>query len=213
MTSLLREDTPLAMPPVASATVTSWPRNAASRATASPMTPAPMTRICMRVALARHCGASLIPLPRNDQALNLVEQHGEHEADDRDHEQADIHLLDRKRLPRGPDHVAEPALGADHLGDRDQDEPDADAELEAAHDHRQRARERNGPEGLPAVGSIVAADVEINTADAEHAGGRIDDDRKEHADRHHEDFRAFAEAEDEQSERQNGAFRNRIGRR
>ena len=44
----LREDTPLAMPPVASATVTSWPESAAVRAIASPTTPAPITRTCSR---------------------------------------------------------------------------------------------------------------------------------------------------------------------
>src|SRR5262249_53105312 len=35
------------MPPVASATMTSWPASAAVRATASPTTPAPTTRTCM----------------------------------------------------------------------------------------------------------------------------------------------------------------------
>ena len=35
-TSLLRDEMPLPIPPVASATTTSWPRNAAARATAKP---------------------------------------------------------------------------------------------------------------------------------------------------------------------------------
>src|SRR5208282_1454624 len=47
ITSLLREETPLPMPPVASATITSWPRRVAARATASPTTPAPTTRTCI----------------------------------------------------------------------------------------------------------------------------------------------------------------------
>src|SRR5436189_6486127 len=47
ITSLLREETPLPMPPVASATLTSWPASAAARAIARPTTPAPMTRTCM----------------------------------------------------------------------------------------------------------------------------------------------------------------------
>src|ERR1700751_4774076 len=47
MTSLLRDDTPLPMPLVCSATMTSWPFSAAARATASPTTPAPTTRTCM----------------------------------------------------------------------------------------------------------------------------------------------------------------------
>src|SRR5690242_396014 len=47
ITSELREDTPLPMPPVASATMTSWPARAAARAIARPTTPAPMTRTCM----------------------------------------------------------------------------------------------------------------------------------------------------------------------
>src|ERR1043165_4636497 len=47
ITSLLREDTPLPMPLVCSATMTSCPFSAAARATARPTTPAPTTRICM----------------------------------------------------------------------------------------------------------------------------------------------------------------------
>src|SRR5712691_7884408 len=47
MTSLLREDTPVPMAEVASATTTSWPASAAARATASPTTPAPTTRTCI----------------------------------------------------------------------------------------------------------------------------------------------------------------------
>src|SRR5580693_1907576 len=41
------------MPPVASATVTSWPESAAVRAIASPTTPAPITRTC--IALPPSC--------------------------------------------------------------------------------------------------------------------------------------------------------------
>ena len=47
ITSLLREETPLPMPPVASATITLCPRRASARATASPITPAPMTKTSM----------------------------------------------------------------------------------------------------------------------------------------------------------------------
>ena len=46
MTSLLRDDTPVPIALSASATITSWPRSAASRAIASPTTPAPTTRTC-----------------------------------------------------------------------------------------------------------------------------------------------------------------------
>src|SRR5262252_6624578 len=76
-------------------------------------------------------GPASLRLPRDDDALELVESERNQKADDRDHEQADIHLLDRERAPGAPDQVAEPALGADHLGDRDQHQPDADAELES----------------------------------------------------------------------------------
>src|ERR1700677_3908326 len=55
-TSLLREETPLPMPPVASATITSCPRNAAARATASPTTPAPTTKTCMSRAFFLYAG-------------------------------------------------------------------------------------------------------------------------------------------------------------
>jgi len=47
MTSLLREDIPVPMPPVASATITSWPAIAKARATARPTAPAPTTRTCI----------------------------------------------------------------------------------------------------------------------------------------------------------------------
>src|SRR5436309_10710572 len=50
MTSLLREETPVPMPEVASATTTSCPASAAARATASPTTPAPTTSTCIRPA-------------------------------------------------------------------------------------------------------------------------------------------------------------------
>src|SRR3954447_10272464 len=47
ITSLLREETPLPIPPVRSATMTPWPRMASARAIANPTTPAPMTRTSM----------------------------------------------------------------------------------------------------------------------------------------------------------------------
>ena len=54
MTSLLRDDTPLPMPLVISATITSWPLSAAARAMARPTTPAPTTRTCISGVLAVH---------------------------------------------------------------------------------------------------------------------------------------------------------------
>ena len=95
---------------------------------------------------------------------------------------------------------------------RDQDQANADAELESGHDHRQRAGQRDGPERIPAAGFVVAADVEIDAVDLKHAGRGVDNDRKEHADRHHEDFGAFAEAENQKRQRQDRALRYRIGR-
>ena len=62
ITSLLREDTPLPMPLVASATITSWPLRAAARATASPTTPAPTTRTCISCVLAVDMRRSRITL-------------------------------------------------------------------------------------------------------------------------------------------------------
>src|SRR5579884_3936 len=50
MTSLLREDVPVPMCGSASATITSCPASAASRAIASPTTPAPATSACMSAA-------------------------------------------------------------------------------------------------------------------------------------------------------------------
>src|SRR5262249_30628725 len=58
----------------------------------------------------------LLGFPRNDDTLELVEAERQEVADERDHEQPDIHLLDRERAPRTPDQVAEPALRPDHLG-------------------------------------------------------------------------------------------------
>src|SRR5262249_54125123 len=82
-------------------------------------------------------------LPRNDDALELAETERNQKADDRDHEQADIHLLDRERAPGAPHQIAEPALGAHHFSHRDQHQADTDPELEAGHDHRQRAGQRD----------------------------------------------------------------------
>src|SRR5262245_57243711 len=150
-------------------------------------------------------------LPGNDHALELVEAERDQVSADRDHEQAHIHLLDRERAPCAPDQVAQPALCSHHLGDRDQHEADADAELEAGHDHRQRTGQRDGPERVPTVGLVVASDVEIDLVDLEHAGGRVDHHREEHTDRHHEDLRWLAQAEDQQRQRQDGALRHGIG--
>src|SRR5271166_2960500 len=105
-------------------------------------------------------GARSVRFPRNDDALELVEGEREQEADDRDHEQPDIHLLYRERAPGAPDQVTQPALCADHFGHRDQHEPDADAQLEPGHDHRQGAWERNGPESAPAARLVVSSDVQ-----------------------------------------------------
>src|SRR5215211_399367 len=154
---------------------------------------------------------SRVSLPRHDDPFELVEGEREQEADQRDHEQPGIHLLDRKRAPSAPDQEAETTLGADHLGDGNQHQTDADTELEAGHDDRQRPRQRDGPERVPAARLEVPADIEIDAVDLAHAGRRIDDHRKKHADRHHEDFRSLAQPEDQQGQRQDGAFGNRIG--
>src|SRR5215470_3346156 len=52
MTSLLRDEVPVPIASAASATMTSWPASAASRAIASPTTPAPITITCMGSTLA-----------------------------------------------------------------------------------------------------------------------------------------------------------------
>src|ERR1700730_14280296 len=74
MTSLLREETPLPMPPVASATITSWPRQAAARATASPTTPAPTTSTCMLQALLTLFSSRMVmeEFPMADNGQNVV---------------------------------------------------------------------------------------------------------------------------------------------
>src|SRR5262249_23110155 len=96
-------------------------------------------------------GRTALPPPRGGDALERAEGERNQKADDRDHEQADIHLLDRKRAPGAPDQIAKPALCSHHFSHRDQHQADADAELEAGHDYRQRAGERDGPERVPAV--------------------------------------------------------------
>src|SRR5580698_3496612 len=53
------------MPPVISATVTSWPASAAVRATASPTTPAPITRTCIAFPPSCHFEACFAR-PLND---------------------------------------------------------------------------------------------------------------------------------------------------
>src|SRR4051812_34296436 len=66
-------------------------------------------------------GGSAPRFPWQEPALDFVKTPGEGEAEQRDNDQADIHRIDRHKLPSVPDHVADPALRADHLGDRDQD--------------------------------------------------------------------------------------------
>src|SRR5215217_3603971 len=109
---------------------------------------------------------SRVGLPRHDDPFELIEGEREQEADQRDHEQPGIHLLDRKRAPSAPDQEAETTLGADHLGDGNQHQTDADTELEAGHDDRQRPRQRDGPERVPAARLEVPADIEIDAVDA-----------------------------------------------
>ena len=75
ITSLLREDTPLPMPLVASATMTSWPFSAAARATASPTTPAPTTRTCISRALL---ASAYRAAPSSDPQTVPSEAHLEH---------------------------------------------------------------------------------------------------------------------------------------
>src|SRR5262249_27236717 len=134
-----------------SARVASIGTPATSRGTASVM-PSVMTP---SASSSEMIGPISAGLPRDDEALELVEQHREDEADQREHEQTHVHLLDRKGLPRAPDQESEAALGAVHLRDRDQDEADADAQLEPRHDHGERAGQRDGPERVPAVGFVV----------------------------------------------------------
>src|SRR5262249_37806948 len=55
-------------------------------------------------------------------------------------------------------------------------------------------------ERVPAVGFVVAPDIEVDLVDFEHARRRVDDHGKEHADRHHEDFRRLAQAEDQRAQ-------------
>src|SRR3954471_13790296 len=126
ITSLLREDTPLPMPPVASATITSWPASAACRAMARPTTPAPITRTCIAVLVAR----SAYPLKPIEILRRPVEQ---------------IRLLGRARafrqeLARVPEHPV--AVGS--LVDR-----------EVALEHpplRPERRDARVDVGLPRVG-------------------------------------------------------------
>src|SRR5437588_29493 len=73
------------------------------------------------------------------------------------------------------------------------------------------AGERDGAKGVPAARLEALSDIEIHRADLQDTRGRVDRDRKEHADRHHYHLRHLAEAEDQQDERQDRAFRNRIG--
>src|ERR1700730_10080048 len=141
--------------------------HAGRNAAGSRAAPAPRWRNLRRERLMM----SSVRFPRNDDALELVEGEREQEADDRDHEQPDIHLLYRERAPGAPDQVTQPALSADHFGDRDQHEPDADAQLEPGHDHRQGARKRNGPECAPAARLVVSSDIQIDLVDLEDAGG------------------------------------------
>src|SRR5215472_16893703 len=129
-----------------------------------------------RTSLARRVS---LRLPWNDHPFELIEPERDQEADDRDDEQSDIHLLDGERAPRAPDEIAQPAFRPHHLGDCNQHEPDADAQLEARHDHRERTGQRDGPERVPAVRLEVTPDVEIDLVDLENARGGVDYKGKE----------------------------------
>ena len=88
------------------------------------------------------CKLALLPCWYK-QAFQLIEDRGEGEADQRDHDETDVHRVYRENLPGVPDHVAEAALRADHFGDRDQDQAHPRAEFDARHDERQRPEARS----------------------------------------------------------------------
>src|SRR5918994_6400582 len=72
ITSLLREDTPLPIPGVFSATTTAWPSIARARAQASPTTPAPTTRTS--IPLRYHAAEGWRPSLRDALAPNPTRQ-------------------------------------------------------------------------------------------------------------------------------------------
>lgn len=58
-------------------------------------------------------------IPGHQKLLQLVDRDRQYEPNQRDHEQADIHLIDGECLPSVPNQVAEAAVGADHFRDGD----------------------------------------------------------------------------------------------
>jgi len=70
-------------------------------------------------------------IPGHQKLLQLVDRDRQYEPNQRDHEQADIHLVDGECLPSVQNQVAEAAVGADHFRDGDEHEATLSGTTEA----------------------------------------------------------------------------------
>src|SRR5437868_8643733 len=92
---------------------------------------------------------ALLRLPRNDLALDLLEDRGRDEAEHADSDDPNEHHIDLQQLPRIPDQIADAGLGRDEFGRDQHDEGHGERDAEPRKDHRQRAEEHDPAEYNP----------------------------------------------------------------
>src|SRR5258708_39715026 len=88
--------------------------------------------------------------PRDEPPLQLVDDQEREKADDRDHDESDVHALDLESLPRVPDEGADARPCPDDLRDHDQEERVSPGEPKPRENERERTRQGDRLEELPA---------------------------------------------------------------
>src|SRR5262249_58519430 len=86
--------------------------------------------------------------PARHWAVEPHDKLGEHDADQRDHDNRNEKLRRCKHVGIFDNHAAEPADRGEELGDDDSDDGQADREPDAGHDEWNRRRQDDLPENL-----------------------------------------------------------------
>src|SRR6266446_7869591 len=115
-------------------------------------------------------------LPGHHKSLKVVEQDRAGKADNRDHEQANVHFFHLEHLPTCPDQVTDTALGSHLLRGDDDQQCHTHTKLDAGYHHWQRSRQRNVAEHHPFASMKVLAHIEVNLIDIAHASYGVDQD-------------------------------------
>src|SRR5216683_5007460 len=103
--------------------------------------------------------------PRNQPALQLVDDQERDEPDERDHYEPHVHPLDLEGLPCVPDQGADAGACPDDLRNHDEEERVAPAEPKPREDQRERARQSDSLQELPPPGAVVLGHIEIDRLD------------------------------------------------